>query len=258
MRNCFFPLFLCQRFLCPCLLPPIPLTNIPLTWAFSFPPWKTGLSIVRQSFSHGKAFLIVTEGEKTEPNYFLSLRNRLQLAAADVQILHPEGTDPLTLTRDAVRIRDARIEQARRGAVIAYDEVWVVFDLEKTHDQRRKLAVEAMKLKEAEGIRFASSDPCFEFWLLLHVDYTTTSFEDCDQVIKRLKRHWKNYSKGQSPTAEFLGKIPVAVTRAEHCRNYHNNSGGDGNPSTKVDVLVRHLNSATRSHLQFKLGAQSG
>jgi len=58
--------------------------------------------------SSGKAFLIVAEGEKTEPNYFRALRNRLELAAADVEILHPEGTDPVTLTRAAIQIRDER------------------------------------------------------------------------------------------------------------------------------------------------------
>ena len=34
--------------------------------------------------SSGKAFLIVTEGEKTEPNYLKELRNRLQLNATEV------------------------------------------------------------------------------------------------------------------------------------------------------------------------------
>jgi hypothetical protein len=204
--------------------------------------------------SSGKAFLIVTEGEKTEPNYFIALRNRLQLAAADVEIQHPDGTDPLTLTRAAIDIRDERKKQVQKGFKIAYDEVWVVFDMEKWHDERRKLAAQAMKMKEAAGIGFALSDPAFEFWLLLHKEYTTAPFADCGKVIERLEVHWKNYSKGQSPTVEFLGNIPDAVERAENCRKHHQSSGGDGNPSTRVDILVRHLNSATRSHYQFKLG----
>ena len=204
--------------------------------------------------SSGKAFLIVTEGEKTEPNYFRALRNRLELAAADVEILHPTGTDPLTLTRAAIQIRDERKKQAKKGFSVAYDEVWVVFDLEKPHDERRKLAVAAMALKEAAGIKFAFSDPCFEFWLLLHEEFTTAPFADCDQVIQRLEVHWRNYSKGLSPTPEFLEKIPTAVLNAERCRKHHETSGGDGNPSTQVDILARHLNSATRSHVQFKFG----
>jgi len=203
--------------------------------------------------SSGKAFLIVTEGKKTEPNYFRALRNRLQLAAADVEILHPNGTDPLTLTRAAIDLWDKRKKQAKKGFNIAYDEVWVVFDLEKPHDERRKLAAEAMKMKGAAAIKFAFSDPSFEFWLLLHEEYTTAPLEDCDQVIKRLDAFWKNYAKGLSPTLEFLEKIPIAVVHSERCREHHKTSGGDGNPSTMVDILVRQLNSATRSHCQFKL-----
>jgi hypothetical protein len=203
--------------------------------------------------SSGKAFLLVTEGEKTEPNYFLALRNRLQLAAADVEIQHPQGTDPLTLTAAAIRIRDERKRQAKKGINIAYDEVWVIFDLEKPHDERRELAVKAMNMKEASGIKFAFSDPCFEFWLLLHEEYTTAQFAECDQVIKRLQAFWKDYAKGLTPTTEFLAKVPTAVVHAERCRKHHQRSGGDGNPSTKVDILVRQLNSAARSYNQFKL-----
>jgi hypothetical protein len=202
----------------------------------------------------GKAFLIVTEGEKTEPNYLKALRNRLQLNAAEVEILHPEGTDPITLTNKAIELRDVRKKEAERGGAIAYDEVWVVFDLEKPNDRRRELADKAMTMKEAAGIQFAISDPAFEFWLLLHEEYTTSPFADCNAVIQRLKKHWSGYSKGQTLPAEFLKKMPTAVQHAQRCREYHETCAGDGNPSTKVDLLARTLNSATRPHLQFKLG----
>lgn len=203
--------------------------------------------------SSGKAFLIVTEGEKTEPNYLKALRDRLQLNAADVKILHPEGTDPITLTKKAIELRDARKKAAKKGFAIAYDEVWVVFDLEKPHDERRKLAVQAMAMKGAARIRFAVSDPCFEFWLLLHGEYTSSPFADCDSVVKRLEKHWPAYAKGQPPSEPFLRRLPVAVTNAQRCRQHHEACGGNGNPSTKVDVLARSLNSATRGHFQFTL-----
>ncbi len=201
----------------------------------------------------GKSFLIVTEGKKTEPNYFIALRNRLRLGAIDVEIIHPEGTDPLTLTHKAIQLRNNRKRIAKKGFVIAYDEVWVVFDLEKPNDERRRLAVKARQLKEATGIKFALSDPSFEYWLLLHEEYTTAPFVDCNAVIRRLQKHWINYAKGLEPPCEFIEKLPVAVLHAERCRNHHKACQGNGNPSTKVDVLARLLNSATRSHLQFKL-----
>jgi hypothetical protein len=201
----------------------------------------------------GKAFLIVTEGEKTEPNYFAALRSRLNLRAADVEIVHPPGTDPVTLTKKAIELRDERKEQSEKSFVVEYDEVWVLFDLEKFHDGRRAHAKTAMKLKEAKGIRFAFSDPCFEYWLLLHEEFTTALMPDASHAIKRLKKHWHNYTKGCSPSEEFLEKIPVAVTRAARCRKHHQTSGGDGNPSTHVDMLVRQLNLAAHTFSQFKI-----
>jgi RloB-like protein len=218
--------------------------------------WQHGGSLRRDpadNLPSGSSFLIVTEGSKTEPNYFKALRDRLRLVAADVDIEHPEGTDPIVLTQHAITRRDERRAQAARGAAVEYDEVWVVFDLEKTHDQRRRQAQQAVSLGEASGIRFARSDPSFEYWLLLHVEYTTASFTKCSQVIARLKPHWNGYSKGSTPSPEFLEKVPRAVSGAEKCRKYHEDSDGDGNPSTYVDLLVRSLNGATRRHLQFRL-----
>lgn len=195
----------------------------------------------------------MTEGAKTEPNYLKKLCDRLKLSTTDVEILHPNGTDPITLTNKAIELRNARKKRAKKGLAIDYDEVWVVFDLEKPHDERRKLAVAAMALRDVGSIKFAVSNPCFEFWLLLHEEYTTAPFPDCDSVIKRLIKQWPGYSKGQSPDLAFLEKIPVAVTHAKRCRKHHEDSAGDGNPSTQVDLLTRSLNTATRPYLQLKL-----
>jgi hypothetical protein len=54
----------------------------------------------------------VAEGEKTEPNYLKALRDRLQLNATEVEILHPEGTDPITLTQKAIELREVRKKSA--------------------------------------------------------------------------------------------------------------------------------------------------
>lgn len=201
----------------------------------------------------GKTILIVTEGGKTEPNYFVELRNRFRLSATDIEIIHPEGTDPITLTNKAIELRNQRKNAAKNGILVEYDEIWVVFDLEKTHDIRREQARRAKELPGAKGILFALSDPSFEYWLLLHFEYTTSSFPSSDSVERRLKTHWPEYSKGSRPSSEFLSKAPVAVTNALRCRKHHRDCGTDGNPSTQVDRVVRSMNDATREHLQYKL-----
>ena len=205
----------------------------------------------------GHAFLIVTEGLKTEPNYLKALRQRLQLSEVDVEIIHPSGTDPKTLTDKAMRLRDKRRHEAHKDSwLVDYDEVWVVFDLEAENHPRRQQAREAMDRNrtDTKGIRFAYSNPSFEYWLLLHETYTTAPFADSQAVKQRLKQYWKDYDKGETPSLEFIGKAPTAVTNAVRCRKHHASApGGSGNPSTEVDKLVRSLNGATRPHLQFQL-----
>lgn len=206
----------------------------------------------QRELSTGRSILVVTEGEKTERNYFEALRDRLRISTFDLSIVHPPATDPVSLCRHAIELRDRKAAAAKRGSGVAYDEVWVVFDLEKIHDERRRLAAEAINLGRPQNILFAQSNPCFEFWLLLHEEYTTAPFKDCGEAGTRLKKHWPKYTKGAKPASEFIEKVAAAVRHAGQCRSHHAKGGGDGNPSTDVDLLARALNSATRPHLQFR------
>lgn len=199
----------------------------------------------------GKAILIVTEGKITELNYFKALRDRLRLNATEVVVVHPNGTDPLTLVKEANELRNKRKREAKTSLVVEYDEVWVVFDLEQTHSERRQQAKDAKESGNKLGIRFAESDPCFEFWLLLHEDYTTKPFPDCESVTVRLKEVWPGYSKDGKPSEEFLNKLLTAITNAEKCREYHMASGGICNPSTTVDKLALILNATARPEFRI-------
>jgi hypothetical protein len=198
--------------------------------------------------------LIVTEGEKTEPNYLNILRERLQIKAAEVVVVHPEGTDPITLVNDAIARRDERAAEAKKNTLkVAYDEVWIVFDLEKKHDIRRKLAEQARMRAQSKEIQIAQSDPSFEYWLLLHKEYTTAPLTNSREAKKRLKEQVPDYEKNWTPPPEFLEKIPTAVTNARRCRKHHEDVGGDRNPSTDVDLLVCELNAAARSDVRFDI-----
>jgi hypothetical protein len=201
----------------------------------------------------GHSILIVVEGEKTEPHYFEALRKRLRLSMVEVAIIHPEGTDPITLTEKAVELREKRKAAAKRGDGVPYDETWVVFDLEKQHDIRRRQALSAMVMKEARGLRFATSDPSFEYWLILHFEYTTSPLADSDEAKARLRRNWPEYEKCCEPHSAVIEKLPIAVEYAARCREYHRKAGSDGNPSTNVDQLACSLNNATRPYTRFEL-----
>ena len=200
----------------------------------------------------GKTILIVTEGEKTEPCYLKGLRNRLRLSAVEIRVVTADGTDALSVVETAISLRDQRKKQSRSGVSVPYDTVWAVFDTERA-DTNPKLH-DALQKAKANKINVALSNPCFEFWLLLHFEYTTAPFVACANVIRRLRdKHVPEYSKGVVQVDFLLPKIPDAVRRAGKCREHHEACAGDGNPSTEVDKLVREMNEATRPHFRIEL-----
>ncbi|RPI73127.1 MAG: RloB domain-containing protein [Desulfobacteraceae bacterium] len=208
-----------------------------------------------QSPGHsGKTILVVTEGEKTEPIYLISLRNQLKLHAADIQIINAPGTDALTIVNEAISRRDKRKREAKNDCTVPYDSAWAVFDTERA-DSNPKLH-DALQLARSREIKVALSNPCFEFWILLHDTLTTAQFANCAEVIRRIKTGFNpGYEKSNPTASEYLSKIQTAVPNSEFCRRHHVASGGDGNPSTDVDLLVRELNEVTRPHFRLNLDA---
>ncbi len=202
--------------------------------------------------STGKTILIVTEGLKTEPDYLKGLRNHLKLKAVDIEIMKATGTDALSVVDYAIEMRDDRKIEARRGCTVPYDSVWAVFDTERA-DTNPKLK-EAIHKAGVHKIDLAISNPCFEFWLLLHDEFTTAPFVKCENVIRRIKdKYLPDYEKNNIPVESYIPKIPTAVRNAEQCQNYHKTAGTDGNPSTDVHLLVREMNEATRKHFRLDL-----
>lgn len=198
----------------------------------------------------GRTILVVTEGEKTEPLYLGGLRNHLKLHAADIYIINTPGTDALTIVKEAISHRDQRKREAKHGCTVPYDSVWAVFDTERADTNPNLHA--ARQLANSRGIYIALSNPCFEFWILLHDEYTTAPFMSCAEVIRRIRdRFNRAYEKSYPTVSEYLPKIQFAVRNSERCRIHHRASGGDGNPSTGVDLLVREMNDATRPHFRL-------
>ena len=186
-------------------------------------------------------FIIVTEGAKTEPNYFKALRDERKLATVQIVFEHSTRTDPVGLTQYAIKLRDERAKGARGGDGVEYDEVWVVFDLEQPASPRRAQAQQARQLPRAGGIQFALSDPCFEYFLLLHFESTTKAFSDCADVTKRLIQSWTGYTKGGPLPSELLARAPIAIGRAKSVREDSTTKGGTNSPSSDVDRLLVQL-----------------
>lgn len=109
----------------------------------------SSLRIVKQTF------LIVCEGEVTEPEYFNSFR----LTSANVKAIG-KGMNTISLVKEAIAIRD--IEKRRNRN---YDQCWVVFDKDDFADSDFNAAIQ---MAQANVFHVAYSNQAFEFWFLLH------------------------------------------------------------------------------------------
>lgn len=110
---------------------------------------RQGIREVKQSF------LIVCEGEKTEPDYFKAFR----MTAATVKAVG-KAMNTMTLVNKAISIREA--DKAKKRF---YDQCWVVFDKD---DFPAKDFNQAIQYAEKNGFQVAYSNQAFEYWFLLH------------------------------------------------------------------------------------------
>ncbi len=174
-----------------------------------------------------KIFLIVCEGEKTEPFYFRSFRVPINV------LCKIEGVG-----RNTVSLVNSAIKMSRKDD---YDQTWVVMDKDQFPNEHFNKAV---KLAKANDIRIAHSNEAFEIWYLLHFDYYDSPIPRSDYSEKLSKKLGFNYEKNNSQMVSFLiDKTEVANRNAkELIESYaHDYSPARSNPSTTVHLLVEEL-----------------
>jgi hypothetical protein len=79
-----------------------------------------------------------------------------------------------------------------------YDEVYCLIDIDKVlSDNTLAKYLTDKKRIEKKGMVVFESNPCIEFWFLLHFVKTTKPFSNCESVEKELQKFLPNYSKTQ-------------------------------------------------------------
>jgi hypothetical protein len=79
-----------------------------------------------------------------------------------------------------------------------YDEVYCLIDMDKVlSDNTLAKYLTDKKRLEKKGIIVFESNPCIEFWFLLHYVRTTKPFSNCESVEKELQKYMPNYAKNQ-------------------------------------------------------------
>ncbi len=178
-----------------------------------------------------QTFLIVCEGEKTEPHYFEAFRVR------SAAIIHINGTGKNTqsLVSHAIRLRDLASEKGE-----PYDQVWCVFDRDSFHPKQFNSAIN-QSLKE--NLKVAYSIEAFEIWYLLHFIYTDSGISR-EQYSEKLSSHLgeKYLKNSKNIYSQLLPRKNTAIRNAEKLfKKFSGQKYSTFNPLTTVHKLVIEL-----------------
>jgi hypothetical protein len=186
-----------------------------------------------------KKILIVCEGSKTEPNYLKEVCREYRINTASVEIAGKEcDSAPITVFRFA---------RERFNEDPSFDEVYCVIDRDShpTFDE----AVSACRTHSSKRFHSIRSYPCFEYWILLHFQYTRAPVHGAgksspgDVMLKMVQRCWPEYTKGLLKCFTELkkkGNTDAAIDNANRARK-DALSTGEQNPSTEFDLLFQRL-----------------
>lgn len=190
-----------------------------------------------------ESLLLVCEGEKTEPMYFKFLRDRFRLASVEVEIDRESGSAPISVVDRAIELRDRRAGEATSSTVLTeYDMVYCIIDVEAPvpHPSLDQ-AIDKARGNELVAIL---SNPCFEYWYLLHFEKTAALMNSNEQLIRALKAHVPSYTKGGSEIHELV--FPNTDDAIRHAtqiisEKMYGPNLKNCNPSTHVHLVVKKL-----------------
>lgn len=175
---------------------------------------------------------IYTEGKKTEPDYFNSIRTELRLREIDIKVCG--------LADHTINLVEHVIDRKSQEKDID-TEWWVVFDKDDHTDFNR-----AIERAESEGICVAYSNECFELWFILHYILLDSSIGRKNYNKKLSGLVNQNYDKTCSNMYELIkDKEQQAIRHAKILEKKHDKEGNHSqvkrDPSTTVYKLVERL-----------------
>ncbi|MGC4020382.1 MAG: RloB family protein [Muricomes sp.] len=206
----------------------------------------------RHEYKQPKAnsFLIVTEGERTEPLYFKGIQKlieekiggMIEIVEAPLINIHGEGCS----TGKLIEITDRIVKEAK----ILYQSIWVVFDKDDFNDFDKAIIDGTDK-----GYKVAWSNQSFEYWLYLHFYYSDSALHRDDwntklnEIFKLNKlgdgTYHKNYEDIYNMVNIYNG-VNNAIKNATRRMvefNERKINPSEYDPGTMVHKLVQELTS---------------
>lgn len=170
-----------------------------------------------------RTILVVTNGERTEFDYFTAVKAEPWVDAGKVIVKFEAGAPAAIVARTA-SIRDDN----------DFDEAWTVCDLDEFD------VTTAISDAASKQVYLVLSVPSFEVWLILHISDSCPGFNTAAQAERFLRSLLPGWVKTALNFADFRNGIDKAVARAKKLDEPPN-----ANPSTVVWRLIESLKGIT-------------
>lgn len=196
-----------------------------------------------------KYYLIVCEGQETEPNYFKGFKDDLPkgvLTSFQIDIAGT-GRNTMTLVTEALRLK-AQYEKNNGRPV---DKLWTVFDRDSFPAVDFNNAINFCNAANPV-IGCAWSNEAFELWFLLHFHFYNTGMNRTqyeamiEANLRPILGQNYNYAKNSPEMYKILkerGNLADAIARAESLAELYDGRTdySNHNPCTMVHLLVKEL-----------------
>jgi hypothetical protein len=180
--------------------------------------------------------------------YFQALIKALNGALIELVVIEGAGS-PITLKDKAKElVRAQKIRRSKANSFEGNDQIWVVFD-EDQHPNVPRAIAESRDL----GIGVAYSNPCFELWLMLHIQDFDQPLDhrDIQRDFKKVCPSYDSAARKALDCTDLLKNLSQAELRAEkqlERRMKEAPIGGAPNrPFTTAFKLTRAIGAAHRA-----------
>lgn len=196
------------------------------------------------------SYLIVTEGERTEPFYFKGIKKLIsEKVGGTVNIVEAPLIDVSgegSSTGKLIQITERIVKEAK----IIYQNIWVIFDKDDFEDFDQ-----AIKAGQERGYNIGWSNQSFEYWLYLHFNYSDSALhrhewnQKLDEIFKRYELGDGIYRKNYENIYELVDVYDGVNTAIKHAKRRmadfdpQKMKPSEYDPGTQVYLLVEKLKS---------------
>lgn len=183
-------------------------------------------------------YLIVTDTEETEKNYFEGLRDSIPIILKNRLVIKVEKAKTVELVKKALELTEQESQ---------YRIPWIVFDRDQVKDFDR-----IVQMAEKSGVGVGWSNPCFEIWMYAYLGempLIMESYTCCNRFAEKFEKvTGQKYSKNDRKIYRKLlqyGDEERAIQLAEKgykkCLEDGKKNPSEMCPTSTVQRLVREI-----------------